>query len=121
MKIELRKSFLFLSFSVIFQSSASLFSKYAAETVRESNLLFLITNSYYMLSLVCLFFQALFWQYTLRELELSVAYPFTALNNILIVAFSYFLFNEEVTFNNLIGVLIIMIGIIILNIKSEEQ
>jgi len=121
MKFELRKSYFFLLLSILCQSIASLFSKFAADTVGEGHVLLILTNSYYILSLVCLFFQAIFWQYTLRVLDLSFAYPLTALNNIIIVAFSYFLFHEEVTFNNLIGVLIIMTGIIILNIKSAEQ
>ncbi|WP_339274829.1 EamA family transporter [Paenibacillus sp. FSL W8-0426] len=121
MKFELTKSYVFLFFSILSQSTASLFSKFAADAVGEGHILLVVTNSYYILSLVFLFFQAIFWQYTLRDLDLSFAYPLTALNNIIIVAFSYFLFHEEVTFNNLIGVLIIMTGIIILNIKSAKQ
>ncbi|MGV2963553.1 DMT family transporter [Paenibacillus sp. AGC30] len=121
MKFEIRKSYLFLLLSIIFQSTASLFSKFAADTVGEGHVLLVFTNSYYISSVACLFFQAIFWQRTLKDLDLSFAYPLTALNNIIIVAFSYFLFHEEVTFNNIIGVLTIMTGIIILNIKSEKS
>ncbi|MGG4049554.1 EamA family transporter [Paenibacillus favisporus] len=122
MKIQLKTSYIFLFLSIISQSSASLLSKYAADTIgNNTNFILLATNLYYIASLACLVLQALFWQFTLKELELSIAYPITALNNIIILLFSYFLFNEEINLNNIIGVCIIILGIIILNLKRETK
>ncbi|MNW34170.1 4-amino-4-deoxy-L-arabinose-phosphoundecaprenol flippase subunit ArnF [compost metagenome] len=121
MKGKSKVSYLFLAFSILFQSFASLLSKYAADSTNETNVLLLITNGFYLASLFCLLMQAVFWQFTLKKLELSIAYPVTALNNMIILFFSYFIFHEHVTFNNILGVFIMMTGVMVLNIKSDSQ
>lgn len=122
MKAKLNISYLCLILSILFQSLASVFSKYAADSLEEGQGIFLlITNGFYVISIICLFVQALFWQYTLKKLELSVAYPVTAINNVIILALGYFIFHEDITLNNILGVLIIMVGIVTLNYKSASK
>ena len=53
----------------------------------------------------------LVWLYVLSRLELSVAYPFVALNYVLILLGSYFLFRETITLHKMIGVVVIIIGV----------
>lgn len=57
----------------------------------------------------------------LKRMDLSVAYPLTAINNVVILIFSYIIFNEGITINNLLGVFVIMFGIVIQNMKSEVK
>lgn len=121
MKGKSKISYLFLALSILFQSIASLLSKYAADSINATNVCLLLTNSFYLASLFCLLMQAVFWQFTLKNMELSIAYPITALNNMIILFFSYFIFHEQVTFNNILGVFIMMTGVMVLNMKSDSQ
>lgn len=121
MKGKSKLSYISLGLSILFQSFAMLLSKYAADSVNGSNVFSLLTNSFYLASLLCLLMQAICWQFTLKNIELSIAYPITALNNMIILLFSYFIFHEHVTFNNILGVFIMMIGVMVLNIKSASK
>jgi drug/metabolite transporter (DMT)-like permease len=53
----------------------------------------------------------LVWLYVLSRVELSIAYPFVALNYVLILLGSHFLFGESVTPVKVIGVAVIVLGI----------
>lgn len=116
MKARMNYNIIFLLLSILFQSTSSILTKFASMNVKAGNF-FSLVNVYYLSALFCLLLQAFFWQLTLKKIELSIAYPLTALNAVFILIFSYIIFNEQITFNNIIGVTIIMIGIIIQNIK----
>ncbi len=56
---------------------------------------------------------------TMKEMNLSVFYPVSAgLVYVLVCLFSYFMLKEKVTLNQVIGICITLIGIIIMNIKK---
>lgn len=57
------------------------------------------------------------WLIALSKTDLNVAYPFTALTFILVMAASYFLFSEQLPVNRLVGGGIICLGIIITSIN----
>lgn len=96
-------------------------SKFAAIDSQGDSVFQLVINRFYLLSIFCLLIQSVFWQLTLREIDLSVAYPFTAVNNVFILMLSYIIFKEEITFTNILGVSIIMIGIVVQSIKCEKK
>jgi drug/metabolite transporter (DMT)-like permease len=56
---------------------------------------------------------ALSWIAVLRRLDLSFAYPFLALNFVLITLTSYFALGETVPFSRWIGILVICVGILV--------
>ncbi|MFF2091717.1 EamA family transporter [Paenibacillus sp. NPDC058174] len=112
-------NYIYLFLSILLQSMAFMLSKLAASDLKESGFYLVVFNVYYIAAIICLGLQAVFWQLTLRKLDLSIAYPITALNNVFILLFSFFIFNESITFNNILGVSVIMLGVIILNFKSE--
>ncbi len=57
------------------------------------------------------FVSMLIWLYVLSRMELSFAYPFVALNYVLILFGSYFLFKEAITPMKVIGVIVIVVGV----------
>jgi len=61
------------------------------------------------------FLSALVWLYVLSRVELSIVYPFVALNYVLILFGSYFFFRESITTVKLIGVAVIMIGVYLIS------
>lgn len=53
------------------------------------------------------------WIYTLKKVPLSIAYPFMALAFIIVPMLSYFILNEKISTNSIIGTVFIIIGLII--------
>jgi len=57
----------------------------------------------------------LVWLYVLSRVELSIAYPFVALNYVLILLGSHFLFNEAVTPMKMTGVAVTVLGLYLIS------
>lgn len=55
------------------------------------------------------------WLFALKELDLSLAYPFVGISFIFVFLFSILLLQEPFHLNRLVGSLVIVIGIIILS------
>ena len=56
---------------------------------------------------------ALLWQQVITRISLSTAYMFKGTSLIFVLLFSALLFGEAVTLNNVIGAVIIIIGIVL--------
>ena len=56
---------------------------------------------------------ALLWQQVIARMPLSTAYMFKGTSLIFVLLFSALLFGEAITLNNIIGAVIIVIGIIL--------
>jgi drug/metabolite transporter (DMT)-like permease len=109
--LRLNLGILFILVSLIFQSMAVVFGKFASLTVKSITIEHLLLNRYYLLTLGCLIFQAITWQQTLRYYPLAWSYMFMSGIYPVIMLSSYFIFHEQVTSKNLIGTLIILIGV----------
>jgi len=110
----------FIIISITLLAMAGVLSKYASLSLDGVNIMSIISNKLYLLSLCCLVLQAIVWQQALRYYDLSFAYPFMSLVNFLILLSSVILFDEKVTMNNLIGVSVIALGIFSLSRKDRE-
>jgi multidrug transporter EmrE-like cation transporter len=107
--------FSFIILSITFQSLSGIFGKYAALSLPAPSLIGIVTNAFYILSLGCLFLQAIVWQQALRHFPLSVAYPFMGLVNFVVLFSSAILFQEGVTLANIMGLVLITVGIAVLS------
>jgi drug/metabolite transporter (DMT)-like permease len=58
--------------------------------------------------------RGIIWMFLLRIMDLSKAYPLQSLSYVLILLLSYFVFNEEVGFQQVIGCGFIMSGALII-------
>lgn len=87
----------------------SLFTKYASQHV------FMSWN--YLLGLIgavgIMGLYAILWQQVLKRIELSMAYMFKGTSIVFIMLLAYALFGEQITWNNIIGTTIIIIGIVL--------
>ena len=59
------------------------------------------------------FIASFFWMATMTKFELSFAYPFMSGAFVLVFLFSVFLFQEAVTWQKIVGLILIVLGIII--------
>ena len=107
--------FSFIILAIAFQSLCGIFGKHAALSLPAPSLIGIVTNAFYILSLVCLVLQAIVWQQALRHFPLSVAYPFMGLVNFVILFSSVILFQEGVTLENILGLVLISVGITVLS------
>jgi multidrug transporter EmrE-like cation transporter len=104
-------SFVYILLAVVFQSTSGIFSKVASASINHFSLLLIISNVFYIMSIVCLVLQSLVWQMALKHYDLSFAYPFMSIVNFVVLISSYYLFNESITIYNILGLLIISAGI----------
>lgn len=56
---------------------------------------------------------AVLWQQVLKRIELSLAYMFKGTSLIFVMLLAYVLFDEQITWNNIVGAIIIVGGIVL--------
>lgn len=56
---------------------------------------------------------AILWQQIIRKIELSTAYMFKGTTIIFTMIFAQWLFGEQMTWNNIVGAMIIIVGIVL--------
>lgn len=69
------------------------------------------TNIYLFLGMCCYGISVLLWMIVLSRVPVSVAYPFSSIGFIITMIFSYFLFNEMITVNKVMGMGLICLGV----------
>lgn len=93
----------------------SLFTKYASQQE------FMSWN--YMLGLIgavgVMGLYAVLWQQILKRIELSLAYMFKGTSIVFVMLLAYILFGEQITWNNIIGAIIIISGIVLFAHSAE--
>lgn len=110
--------FSFIILAILFQSSGGIFGKFAALSVQTPSIIGILTNTFYILALLCMVLQAVVWQQALIHYPLSFAYPFMSLVNFVILCLSAILFHEEITVANVIGLILISVGITVASSKN---
>jgi len=109
-----------LVFSIFIQAFGAICTKYAAINT-GTTLFFGIRTEFiiYFIILGGMGLQVIFWQKALRYYSLSFAYPFRSLVSFIVLILAYVLFQESVTPLNVIGLIIISLGIFYL-VKDKE-
>lgn len=111
---------IYIFLAVLFQSLSVVFGKYASLQLREFTFVAVFGNPFYLLSIFCLVFQALVWQFVLARIPLSRAYFYMSGVYILVFFASIFIFKEQVKVTNFAGILLIIAGLSIL-IRTREH
>lgn len=114
-------NFIFILLSILFQACGGIFGKYVSMAVDSLTIFAVISNTFYILSLCCMFLQAIVWQQALKHYRLSFAYPFMSLANFVILFPAYLLFNESITVTNIIGLVVISTGIYVLSRDGGKE
>jgi drug/metabolite transporter (DMT)-like permease len=113
-------AFIWILFSILFGASAAMFSKKAALLGKGEGLLASLFTPWYAGALVFLGLQACVWIMALRYFPLSFAYPFTSLLRGLTLFGAWFFFHEQVHTHEILGILIIMVGIAVIGMNIEK-
>jgi len=107
--------FFAVSSQLIIKWKMSAFSLTEYETISEKFLFAfkMLFNPYIMLSLTFTLLSGLSWMIAMTKFDISYAYPFTTLGFVFVFVFSVLLFNEAFTWQKVVGLLLILIGIVI--------
>ena len=101
---------------VIVLLSVNLLYSAVSVSVKYTSIQQIFSMQYYMcISIVfaLLGTYAVLWQQILKRMDISLAYMFKATTIIYTLLFSVLLFNESITFWNIVGALIIVVGIVL--------
>ena len=96
-------------FAVIAQLLFKSFTQLQLNTISDY-----IFNPQLIGGLALYFISAILYIYSLKKIELSIAYPSISISYIGVLFLSYILFNEALTINKLAGTFIIVLGVILL-------
>lgn len=97
-------------------SLTGVFLKFAS----QNNFLSFKYILYYSLALGVLAVYAVFWQIILKKFELYIAYGNKAIGTVWAFVWSYFIFNDKITLNMIIGAALIISGSILMVTKDVK-
>jgi len=70
---------------------------------------------FYGIEILILGIYAILWQQIIKKFDLSVAYANRSMSLLWSIVWAIIFFKENITFNNIIGVIIVIIGTVIVN------
>ena len=73
------------------------------------------TNPYVIIGLAIYVGGSVFWLTALSRVDLSYAYPFASLSYVVMLAASWLLFDEHITFLRLLGTLVVCLGVFLIS------
>lgn len=101
--------YIFLVIINLLYACVSIFTKYASQHEFMSwNYMVGLIGAIGMMGLY-----AVLWQQILKRVELSVAYMFKGTSIIFVMLLACLLFGEQITWNNILGTIIIIAGIVL--------
>ena len=118
------KYILIIVISVLLNASAQLLLKkgmmsYSDITFSLNDINFwlpsLLKNYFLYIGFLCYGVSILIWMYILSRVEVSFAYPFLSIGYIITAIFGHLVFNEQLSFTRISGILIICLGVILIS------
>lgn len=114
MSKEKIKVFLILQVGIFIFSIAGVLTKVLAESIIRSKGISL-ENFIYCIEIIIIYaLYALIWQYVLKHLSLTVAYMTKSSVLIWSLLWAYIFFDQHITLDNILSVLLIITGIVII-------
>lgn len=110
-----------LGATILLQALTLILFKQAAITLETFSFMAIITNVFYLVSFSLFFVRSVIWQLVLKHLPLSIAYPAVSLNMVLLLIFGYLLFGETISWNNILGTAVMLMGVILMNTSKETH
>lgn len=117
----LKKGFWLILLSLLFRSIAGVLTKQAGMETSGKAITSILINPFYLTALIFFLLQALSWSFVLKKFSLGFAYPFMSLGIVINLLAAAFLFNEELYLTNLVGALIIVLGVIKISTSETKS
>lgn len=111
------KDVLFLQAVILIFTISSIAAKFASgESFLSGGFLL-----FYGVEIAMLGLYALLWQQVIKKFQLSVAYANKAMSLIWSMIWAVFIFKNQITVQNIIGVILVIAGTVILNSAQMEE
>ncbi len=114
MKI-LKNKYVQLHIAILIYTLSSVFSKFASNSLGVNGLFSFKTVSMLGGLVFILGLYAVVWQQVIKKIDLSVAYANKGISIMWTLVWAVMLFNEKLQVKNIVGALIIIIGIMVIN------
>lgn len=111
------KHIVLLQLAVVIYTFSGVMAKLAS--AHKDNLFLLLL--FMGLEVVILGVYAIFWQQLIKHFDLTVAYANRAMAILWSLVWAALFFKEKITLKNMIGVLIVLVGILIMNGEKEAN
>ena len=111
----LKNKYIQLHIAILIYTLSSVFSKLASNSLGVNGLFGFETIAMLGGLVFTLGLYAIVWQQVIKNIDLSVAYANKGTSIIWTLIWSVMLFNEKLQFKNILGALIIIIGIMVIN------
>lgn len=111
------KDILFLQIVIIIYTGSSITAKFAA----AQELLSLKFCLFYGIEIMILGIYAILWQQIIKKFELSVAYANRAMVLVWSMVWAAVIFHDEITLQNMFGVLLVIAGTVIINTDTGKE
>lgn len=110
-----------IGFNLLLMTSGQLFFKKAAFFVNDNpNLSFVLKylhNPWFYCAVAFFGLSTLVWVQILTNVKLSIAYPTLSITYILVAIGAFFFFGEKMIPVNILGLLLVMLGVSLISIK----
>ncbi len=118
MKVNKIKTLILLQLAVFIYSIVSVFSKISSSVINEKGFFSFSFITCVILMFITLGIYAIIWQFTLKKIDLSIAYANKGLTLFWSIIWSSFLFKESINTQNIIGIIVIIIGVVVISYDS---
>jgi len=116
MRKGLIKDIILLEIVFLIYSCSSLVGKFSS----GASLMSFEFILYYGLEVVILGVYAIIWQQVIKRFELSIAYANKAVTLLWAMVWSVAIFKETLKINQIVGILLVIVGIVVLNTGKEN-
>ena len=111
------KDILFLQIVIMIYTGSSIAAKFAA----AQEFLSFRFCLFYGVEILILGIYAILWQQIIKRFELSVAYANRAMLLVWSMIWAVLIFHDEITSQNIAGVLLVIAGTVIINLDTKED
>ena len=116
-------SYIFIAFTILLTVYGQLVLKWQvdqhqellATPIQPRNVVVLLLNPWVISAFVAAFGASLSWMAAISRMPISKAYPYMAINFLLVALFAVWLFGERLDAYKIAGTLIIMAGVVVLS------
>ena len=113
--------YLLLHFAILLFSFTSVFAKSAANAYNDGGLTDRMFLLFCFLMIMNCVVYALFWQIVIKKVPLNVGYANRSVYLIWSQIWAISFFGEHLTVKNIIGLIIVMIGVIVVSLSAEDE
>ena len=118
MKVNNIKTLILLQLAVFIYSIVSVFSKISSSIINEEGFFSFLFITCVIFMFITLGIYAIIWQFSLKKIDLSIAYANKSLTLFWSIIWSSILFKESINIQNMVGIIVIIIGVVVISYDS---